>query len=89
MSIERIDMAAIEYNGVVWRLFPPNRHHNIIRLMACRPDHCASHTTRQGFYTTAERFVDRREAYEIALRANQIVAFGGSRRPMLFSEDLW
>ena len=42
--------------------------------------------TQQGFYTSYGRFVDRKEAFEIAKYANQI---GNIERTELYSEDLY
>lgn len=41
---------------------------------------------QQGFYTSYGRFVDRKEAFEIAKSANQI---GDIERTELYSEDLY
>jgi hypothetical protein len=45
----------------------------------------------QGFLTTDERFVDRKEAYRIAALAGQIVSHVPDPESgrKLFSEDLW
>ena len=40
----------------------------------------------QGFLTSKNRFVDRKEAYKIALQAGQVE---GKEREKLFSEDLY
>lgn len=42
----------------------------------------------QGFFTSAGRFVDRKEAMEIAVRAFQVSESVGRGR-FLLSEDLW
>lgn len=44
----------------------------------------------QGFLTNKRRFVDRREAMEIAKVQNQVIRLSGSSNPdILFSEDLY
>jgi hypothetical protein len=48
----------------------------------------------QGFLTSEDTFVDRQEAYEIALSNNQIIAdsrirYDGSGIPQLYSENLY
>lgn len=42
----------------------------------------------QGFLTNLNRFVDRKEGWDIAKKANQIVRVSGSEGT-LYSEDLW
>lgn len=50
-------------------------------------ENCPKHTTIQGFITSSGRFVDRKEAAQIALRSGQIerLKFGNE----LYSEDLY
>lgn len=44
----------------------------------------------QGFLTNKGRFVDRKEAMEIAKAQNQVIRLSGSPNPdILFSEDLY
>jgi hypothetical protein len=43
----------------------------------------------QGFLTSKNRFVDRTEALEIALRENQVIDLNEVRGDRLFSEDLY
>jgi len=43
----------------------------------------------QGFLTSKNRFVTREEAFEIALRENQIIDLSQIRGNRLFSEDLY
>ena len=44
----------------------------------------------QGFLTNKRRFVDRKEAMEIAKSQNQVIRLSGSSNPdILFSEDLY
>lgn len=45
-------------------------------------------TGEQGFVTSTRRFVDRREAFEIASAAGQIVKKHGDES-QLYSEDLY
>ena len=45
---------------------------------------------KQGFLTNKGRFVDRKEAMEIAKAQNQVIRLSGSPNPdILFSEDLY
>lgn len=66
----------------------PARHHHIIHAVSeslGRP--IVPH--EQGFLTSTGRFVGRKEAYGIALRAGQAKPKPGTLLPDLFSEDLW
>lgn len=65
----------------------PARHHDIIRAMVDN-GHKTPITGEQGFVTTRGRFVDRKEALEIATKAGQIIKKHGNPT-ILFSEDLW
>lgn len=78
--------AAIEYEGVVYTLPKPMRHHNIIKYM--RDKGLPRKSVRnQGFVTNDGKFVDRLEGAAIALASGQIEEL--SYPPNLFSEDLW
>ncbi len=45
---------------------------------------------RQGFITNLNRFVDRKEGYQIALAANQLIHnMHDKSNPILISEDLY
>lgn len=86
---ETIDRAAICYNGVIYSVPRPGRHHTVIQRMV--HDGLPTEAMRlpnQGFVTSSGRFVDRYEAARIARAAGQIV-----REPtppdMLTSEDVW
>ena len=43
----------------------------------------------QGFLTNKDRFVDRYEAKEIAIAANQLIVPEEETYTELFSEDVW
>ena len=46
--------------------------------------------TVQGFYTDRQEFINRHEAYRLALTNEQLKRHaGGYDGPELFSEDLW
>ena len=69
------------------------RHHNCLgvgpALGIDLPDEQRSGKS-QGFLTSTGRFVDRREAWNIAEAADQIIERPGrGRRGYLFSEDLY
>lgn len=83
-----ITQAAIRYNGKIYTLPRPKRHHDIIHHMAglgfgpeCMHD--------QGFITNHGIFVDRIEAKKIAREANQFVSTYLYGYEKLYSEDIW
>ena len=95
-SVEHITGVALRETtyGTTWVCGRPNRHHDVIALMArdtANPFHDSPHDCQQGFYTSNERFVTRLEAMQIAKAAGQLIrpASGGYQGPELFSEDLW
>lgn len=68
---------------------PPARHGTLLH-----PMHDLGikhvHPDDQGFLTSKGRFVGRREAFDIATAANQIITKTGSTHvPELYSEDVW
>jgi hypothetical protein len=81
---ERIERAAVRVGGVVYQVPRPERHHHAIRLAIAAG---AEYVTQgeQGFVTSTGRFVERRDAADIAYRAGQIE----QPRVALYSEDLW
>lgn len=72
------------------------RHHNCIatfaRMVGFPYDENGlklMRTERQGFITNTDRWVDRIEALEIALKAGQVKTGQGNKKLGLFSEDLY
>ena len=65
----------------------PNRHHNVIHLLASKGLPGRVKPDDQGFYTDTGEYLDREQAREYALRIGQITKAAHSRD--LFSEDLW
>lgn len=84
---ETIEASAICVEGIVYSVPRPGRHHDVFKVMP-RQQALSSHIDDQGFVTSTGRFVDRKEAAEIARAANQLI-----REPtpsyMLTSEDVW
>jgi hypothetical protein len=72
-------------SGLIITLPRPNRHSDLIKLMseAAWGEKVAKST--QGFLTSEGKFVNREEAYQIALKSGQIK----SNNNRLYSEDLW
>jgi len=101
---EHILCAAIHYNdGKTYDDQPSNiesgivitgrRHHNAIStLEQLMPDHNPDLVTRenQGFITASNRYVDRKEAYQIAKKAGQLLMnLDEQTEPLLISENLY
>lgn len=70
-------------------VFCGHRHHNCLHQMVAltgKYQHEAGEEV-QGFLTSTNRFVDRKEGMDIALKANQVVNYYHS--DTLYSEDLY
>ena len=80
---EWVEAAAIVFEGNVWSLPKPARHHQIIAAHIEQTGLDGS--GQQGFLTNKGRFVSRREAARIAYDAGQLEHLQSS----VFSEDLW
>jgi hypothetical protein len=79
--------AVVADNGEVVRC---HRHHDGLRAIADRDLAHAEREDAQGFITSRNRYVDRREAMRIQRAAGiESVAPGGYRGTQLFSEDLY
>lgn len=74
-------------NGGRYDLPAPNRHHNVIHLLASKGLPGRVKPDDQGFYTDTGEYLDRQQAREYALRIGQILKADHCRD--LFSEDLW
>jgi hypothetical protein len=77
------------YDGVVYSLPKPNRHHDVIRLIFDQTGSGISGPDVQGFLTDDGTFVNRVDALAIAIAANQVLEPSNIRANRLFSEDLW
>lgn len=79
--------------GVVYKLPPPNRHHNLFTIMPdkVRKSKRAEAGEIQGFVLENGEFVDRKTAYKIAVKTGQFNrrAYDHYNGTELFSEDLW
>lgn len=89
MTQEHILGVAIQYEGKVYMALRPCRHHHVIRQIAQANGVGIKGPDVQGFFTNAMRFVDRREALQIALAAGQVIDPQAVRGDRLYSEDLW
>ncbi|TFD15514.1 hypothetical protein E3T26_06950 [Cryobacterium sp. TMT1-21] len=87
---ERIVAAAIQHSGVV---FTGRRHGLIMQQMVdlgfidVEDRSQRIYSEMQGFLTSENRWVNRKEGMQIAIDANQLDY--KEQFPELFSEDLW
>lgn len=80
----KITHVAIKYDDHIFSLPKPNRHHHVIRMIGGIPG-----PNIQGFLDDEGRFLDRKEALQVALAAGQVLNPADIRANQLFSEDLW
>jgi len=86
---ERITHVALDLGGYLFCIMPPPaRHHDCIHKVFEFTGKAVGAGTTQGFWTSANRFVDRKEGCIIARAANQLIRKTGPD-DVLFSEDLW
>lgn len=84
---ETIVACAIKHRELVYTLPKPARHHNILHEIMPYPRNFEYDI--QGFITDTGRFVDRYEAWDIAVANDQIYRRCGGDNGRLFSENLW
>ena len=98
--MEKILCAAIHYDdGKEYPAQPKNiktgyvwcgrRHHNIINLRSVITGEVTRRESVQGFLTSTDRFVNRKEAMEIAIAAGQVANNETNVSYDLISEDLY
>ncbi len=91
---EKILCAAIDFNGTI---IPGHRHgdcYDILRaLVAGITEADLPDRTKQGFLTSINRYVSRKEGWEIAIANNQVVygkvASDNAEDSILISENLY
>lgn len=89
----KITHVAVKTTEAVFSLPPPNRHHNVLRYMKQVLDSRDYGNEIEGFVDEAGNFLNRRDAYQLALSTGQL---DRSKHPPnsyngtdLYSEDLW
>ena len=91
-AVPRITHVAIRCQGKVWSLPPPNRHHDVIRLI-CKEAGVASAQVPpddRGFLIDGETYVRRKPALLVARKSGQIKPGSlGLNLGELYSEDVW
>ena len=89
MPTHWIERVAIMYEGELYHLPKPARHHDVIREIARLNGVGIQGEDVQGFLDNDGEFVNREQALTIALAANQVLDANNIRADQLFSEDLW
>lgn len=89
---EKIIGVAIQYDGVTFRMPRPARHHDVIRMIASLNAVGIAGPDVQGFITNHNRFLNRTDAFDLAVQSGQLDPESDARnrkRKALYSEDLW
>ena len=91
MDRPKITHVAIRFNGEIYSLPAPNRHHHLIRhiVETTGVDSVDSREDDQGFLDESGRYLNRRQALYSARVNNQIKDESKVRAKMLTSEDVW
>ena len=84
-----ITHVAIIYEGLVYMMPKPKRHHDVIKFICDTLQIDFIGENIQGFGTDKNVFLDRIEAQKHALVCNQVLDVSKLRGQWLFSEDLW
>lgn len=88
-----ITHVAIRWDGRIWSLPRPYRHHHVIetisRLTGAKYIDCRDDNQDQGFLDDTGRYVNRVDGLAEALKNKQVKDENDIRHGMLFSEDLW
>jgi len=92
--MERIEQAAIRWEGKVYTAPRPARHGDVFKANCEVVNGIVRGKIlggEQGFVTDAGRFVNRKEAYQIATSQGQVTERrpGGYDGNDLYTEDLW
>jgi hypothetical protein len=87
----KITHVAIRFEGVVYSLPQPNRHHDVIRFIVntTGATHVDAHGEDQGFLDESGAYLTRQQALVSALLNGQVKQPNQIRLGMLFSEDVW
>lgn len=87
----KITHVAIRFQGEIYSLPAPNRHHDVIRHITTTKPEVKSVTSRdedQGFLDESGQYLNRRQALHVAEVMKQILP-GKGKFYELYSEDLW
>ena len=87
-----ITHVAIRFNGEIYSLPAPSRHHDVIRMIVEKTGAKTVDAPEddQGFLIDGERYCRRKPALRIALECGQCKPDAlGVKLGKLFSEDVW
>jgi hypothetical protein len=86
-----ITHVAIRFGCNIWSLPPPNRHHDVIWLIAQQLGlgHVQPREDDQGFLVDGEQYARRAPALRIAKRCGQLKPGRTGVSGKLYSEDVW
>lgn len=91
MERTKIIAAAIRYDGNIYTLPPPNRHHHIINhiVKLTGVNYIDTHHDDEGFIDENNNYLTRRQALVSAIVNNQILDMNKIYAQELCSENLW
>lgn len=89
MSIHRITHSAVRYHDKVYALEAPNRHWHVIQKICEETGKDMDGSCEQGFLDDRGKFLSRKNALAVALKAGQVKCPDSIRAGRLFSEDVW
>lgn len=86
-----ITHVAIRFQGKVYSLPPPNRHHDVIKLIIQKTGvkYVDARDDDQGFLIDGETFCRRKPALRIARECEQLKPGRDGMYGKLYSEDVW
>lgn len=86
----RVTHVAIRFQGTIYSLPEPNRHHHVIAHIVNMTGAMTvdAYGDDQGFIDEGGRYLTRKQAKMSAIMNNQIRE-GRGQFPELYSEDLW
>jgi hypothetical protein len=87
-----ITHVAIRFNGIIYSLPKPNRHHNVIRHIVDTTGvkYVDAHGIDQGFLDDTGAYLNRKQALRHALTCMQVKENTmGPKLGELYSEDIW
>jgi len=86
-----ITHVALRFEGEVFALPRPNRHHDLVRAIVRQlgVSHVDVPLEDEGFLDETGRFLNRKQALVSALVNNQVAKPEEVRLDMLMSEDVW
>ena len=89
-GIRHITHSAVIMQGLVYALPGPSRHPDCIHAFRVLNNKSSMGIAGpQGFLDNKGKYVNRKDALRIALKAGQVLDVNNIRASRLFSEDLW